>query len=70
MVYSDGNGQVYALGVVPHSHIAIVAYSTEDGEIIKQVIYTKYFGVEWNTNVRVSVWISFLSVGYTKQQEF
>uniref|UniRef100_A0AAQ4RMV1 ER membrane protein complex subunit 1 n=1 Tax=Gasterosteus aculeatus aculeatus TaxID=481459 RepID=A0AAQ4RMV1_GASAC len=37
-VYSGGNGEVYALGVVPHSHIAIVAYSLEDGEIIKQVI--------------------------------
>lgn len=41
MVYSDGNGEVYALGVVPHSHITIVAYSTEDGEIIKQVNYIK-----------------------------
>lgn len=38
-MYSGGNGEVYALGVVPHSHIAIVAYSVEDGEIIKQVIY-------------------------------
>lgn len=37
-LHSGGNGQVYALGVVPHSHIAIVAYSLEDGEIIKQVI--------------------------------
>lgn len=37
-MYSGGNGEVYALGVVPHSHIAIVAYSVEDGEIIKQVI--------------------------------
>lgn len=37
-VYSFGNGEVVALGVVPHSHIAIVAYSVEDGEIIKQVI--------------------------------
>uniref|UniRef100_A0AAQ5Z3T8 ER membrane protein complex subunit 1 n=1 Tax=Amphiprion ocellaris TaxID=80972 RepID=A0AAQ5Z3T8_AMPOC len=36
-VYSDGNGEVYVLGVVPHSHIAIVVYSMEDGEIIKQV---------------------------------
>ncbi|XP_041859597.1 ER membrane protein complex subunit 1 isoform X2 [Melanotaenia boesemani] len=36
-VYSGGNGEVYALGVVPHSHIAIVAYSLEDGEILKQV---------------------------------
>lgn len=37
-VYSGGNGEVYALGVVPHSHIAVVGYSLEDGEIIKQVI--------------------------------
>lgn len=37
-VYSGGNGEVYVLGVVPHSHIAIVTYSVEDGEIIKQVI--------------------------------
>uniref|UniRef100_A0A8C2WJX7 ER membrane protein complex subunit 1 n=1 Tax=Cyclopterus lumpus TaxID=8103 RepID=A0A8C2WJX7_CYCLU len=35
-VYSGGNGEVYVLGVVPHSHIAIVAYSLDDGEIIKQ----------------------------------
>lgn len=37
-VYSFGNGEVVALGLVPHSHITIVAYSVEDGEIIKQVI--------------------------------
>lgn len=37
-MYSFGNGEVVVLGVVPHSHIAIVAYSLEDGEIIKQVI--------------------------------
>uniref|UniRef100_A0A7N8YIJ1 ER membrane protein complex subunit 1 n=1 Tax=Mastacembelus armatus TaxID=205130 RepID=A0A7N8YIJ1_9TELE len=36
-VYSDGNGEVYALGVVPNSHISVVVYSVEDGEIIKQV---------------------------------
>ncbi|XP_029012302.1 ER membrane protein complex subunit 1 [Betta splendens] len=36
-VYSGGNGEVYALGVVPHSHITVVAYSVEDGEIIKQI---------------------------------
>lgn len=36
-VYSGGNGQVLVLGVVPHSHITIVVYSMEDGEIIKQV---------------------------------
>lgn len=37
-MYSFGNGEVVALGLVPHSHITIVAYSVEDGEIIKQVI--------------------------------
>lgn len=37
-VYSDGTGEVFVLGIVPHSHIAIVVYSLEDGEIIKQVI--------------------------------
>ena len=36
-VYSGGDGEVYALGVVPHSHLAIVAYSVDDGEITKQV---------------------------------
>ncbi|KAM3618234.1 uncharacterized protein V6R79_017759 [Siganus canaliculatus] len=36
-VYSDGNGEVHALGIVPHSHITIVTYSLEDGEIIKQI---------------------------------
>ncbi|XP_075898482.1 ER membrane protein complex subunit 1 [Nelusetta ayraudi] len=50
MVYSDGNGQVYALGVVPHSHIAIVAYSTEDGEIIKQISVE----APWLSNVQES----------------
>lgn len=52
-VYSGGNGEVYALGVVPHSHVGIVAYSVEDGEIIKQVtlIYRsrlKYIHAVWN----------------------
>uniref|UniRef100_A0A672G0Y0 ER membrane protein complex subunit 1 n=1 Tax=Salarias fasciatus TaxID=181472 RepID=A0A672G0Y0_SALFA len=36
VVYSGGNGEVYVLGIVPHSHIAVVEYSLEDGEIIKQ----------------------------------
>jgi len=37
-VYSGGSGEVYVLGVVPHSHIAVVVYSVDDGEIIKQVL--------------------------------
>uniref|UniRef100_A0A8C4ED00 ER membrane protein complex subunit 1 n=1 Tax=Dicentrarchus labrax TaxID=13489 RepID=A0A8C4ED00_DICLA len=49
-VYSDGNGEVYALGIVPHSHIAIVAYSVEDGEIIKQMSVE----AAWLSNIQAS----------------
>uniref|UniRef100_A0A8C9Y673 ER membrane protein complex subunit 1 n=1 Tax=Sander lucioperca TaxID=283035 RepID=A0A8C9Y673_SANLU len=49
-VYSGGNGEVYALGVVPHSHIAIVAYSLEDGEIIKQISVE----APWLSNIQAS----------------
>uniref|UniRef100_A0AAY4DFX6 ER membrane protein complex subunit 1 n=1 Tax=Denticeps clupeoides TaxID=299321 RepID=A0AAY4DFX6_9TELE len=35
-VYSSGNGDVFVLGLVPHSHIVVVAYNIEDGEIMKQ----------------------------------
>ncbi|XP_029994937.1 ER membrane protein complex subunit 1 isoform X2 [Sphaeramia orbicularis] len=49
-VYSGGNGEVYVLGVVPHSHIAVVVYSVDDGEILKQ------FSVEaaWLSNIQTS----------------
>ncbi|KAJ8257638.1 hypothetical protein GJAV_G00188030 [Gymnothorax javanicus] len=36
-VYSGGNGEVYVLGVVPQSHLTIIEYNFEDGEILKQV---------------------------------
>uniref|UniRef100_A0A3Q3WT33 ER membrane protein complex subunit 1 n=1 Tax=Mola mola TaxID=94237 RepID=A0A3Q3WT33_MOLML len=49
-VYSSGNGEVYAMGVVPHSHIAIVAYSAEDGEIIKQITVE----APWLSNIKSS----------------
>lgn len=53
-VFSFGNGEVVVLGVVPHSHITIMAYSVEDGEIIKQVIEDfpsnmKYINGMWHT---------------------
>ncbi|XP_063064520.1 ER membrane protein complex subunit 1 [Engraulis encrasicolus] len=35
-VYSDGQGEVLVLGVVPNSHIVVIAYNIEDGEIMKQ----------------------------------
>ncbi|XP_056279618.1 ER membrane protein complex subunit 1 [Pseudoliparis swirei] len=49
-VYSGGNGEVYVLGVVPHSHITIVAYSLEDGEIIKQISVE----APWLSNIQAS----------------
>uniref|UniRef100_A0A673WQ47 ER membrane protein complex subunit 1 n=1 Tax=Salmo trutta TaxID=8032 RepID=A0A673WQ47_SALTR len=36
-VYSGGEEEVYVLGLVPNSHLTIIAYSLEDGEIIKSV---------------------------------
>ncbi|MCI4387380.1 hypothetical protein PGIGA_G00073390 [Pangasianodon gigas] len=36
MVYFGGNGPLFILGVVPNSHIVIVEYNIEDGEIMKQ----------------------------------
>ncbi|XP_055788673.1 ER membrane protein complex subunit 1-like isoform X2 [Salvelinus fontinalis] len=35
-VYSGGEEELYVLGVVPNSHLTIIAYSLEDGEITKQ----------------------------------
>ncbi|CDQ94612.1 unnamed protein product [Oncorhynchus mykiss] len=40
-VYSGGEEEVYVLGVVPNSHLTIIAYSLEDGEIIKQVFWSR-----------------------------
>ncbi|XP_064137451.1 ER membrane protein complex subunit 1 isoform X3 [Loxodonta africana] len=37
MVYSYGSGVVWALGVVPFSHVNIVKFNVEDGEIVRQV---------------------------------
>ncbi|XP_006883655.1 PREDICTED: ER membrane protein complex subunit 1 isoform X4 [Elephantulus edwardii] len=37
MVYSYGSGVVWALGIVPFSHVNIVKFSVEDGEIVQQV---------------------------------
>ena len=36
-VYSGGQGEVLVLGLVPNSHIVIVSYNIEDGEIMEQV---------------------------------
>ncbi|KAK3519101.1 hypothetical protein QTP70_016312 [Hemibagrus guttatus] len=36
MIYFGGNGPLFILGVVPNSHLVIVEYNIEDGEIMKQ----------------------------------
>lgn len=37
-IYSGGNGLVFVLGLVPNSHIVIVEYKIEDGEIMNKVL--------------------------------
>ncbi|XP_072553189.1 ER membrane protein complex subunit 1 [Salminus brasiliensis] len=49
-VYSGGNGQVFVLGVVPNSHIVIVEYNIEDGEIMKQ----KSVAAPWMSSLQSS----------------
>ncbi|XP_041655802.1 ER membrane protein complex subunit 1 isoform X2 [Cheilinus undulatus] len=49
-VYSGGNGEVLILGIVPHSHVTIVAYNLEDGEIIKQISVE----APWLSNIQSS----------------
>ncbi|XP_061639785.1 ER membrane protein complex subunit 1 [Phyllopteryx taeniolatus] len=49
-VYSGGTGEVFALGVLLHSHVTVVTYSLEDGEIIKQVSVE----APWLSNIRAS----------------
>uniref|UniRef100_A0A8C8JD76 ER membrane protein complex subunit 1 n=1 Tax=Oncorhynchus tshawytscha TaxID=74940 RepID=A0A8C8JD76_ONCTS len=45
-VYSGGEEEVYVLGVVPNSHLTIIAYSLEDGEIIKQACDINLFSAD------------------------
>ncbi|KAM8830713.1 ER membrane protein complex subunit 1 [Synchiropus picturatus] len=49
-LYSGGSGEVYALGVVPHSHVAVVVYSVDDGEIIRQMSVE----APWLSNIQSS----------------
>ncbi|XP_061538372.1 ER membrane protein complex subunit 1 [Phycodurus eques] len=49
-VYSGGTGEVFALGVLLHSHVTVVTYSLEDGEIIKQVSVE----APWLSNIQAS----------------
>lgn len=37
MVYSYGSEVVWTLGIVPFSHVNIVKFNVEDGEIVQQV---------------------------------
>ncbi|NXU92653.1 EMC1 protein, partial [Xiphorhynchus elegans] len=37
LLYSRGTGVIHVLGIVPQSHLNVLTFSVEDGEIIKQV---------------------------------
>ncbi|XP_036208720.1 ER membrane protein complex subunit 1 isoform X9 [Myotis myotis] len=41
-VYSYGSGVVWALGIVPFSHVNIVKFNVEDGEIVQQSLDLEY----------------------------
>lgn len=38
LLYSHGTGVIHVLGIVPQSHLNILTFSVEDGEITKQVV--------------------------------
>ncbi|XP_036304510.1 ER membrane protein complex subunit 1 isoform X8 [Pipistrellus kuhlii] len=42
MVYSYGSGVVWALGIVPFSHVNVVKFNVEDGEIVQQSLDLEY----------------------------
>lgn len=37
LLYSHGTGVIHVLGIVPQSHLNILTFSVEDGEMTKQV---------------------------------
>ncbi|NWI88092.1 EMC1 protein, partial [Pitta sordida] len=37
LLYSHGTGVIHVLGIVPQSHLRVLTFSVEDGEITKQV---------------------------------
>ncbi|XP_054250881.1 ER membrane protein complex subunit 1 isoform X1 [Indicator indicator] len=37
MLYSHGTGVIHVLGIVPQSHLTILTFSVEDGEVTKQI---------------------------------
>ncbi|KGL83409.1 ER membrane protein complex subunit 1, partial [Tinamus guttatus] len=37
LLYSRGTGVIHVLGIVPQSHLNVLTFSVEDGEITKQM---------------------------------
>ncbi|NXS23588.1 EMC1 protein, partial [Mystacornis crossleyi] len=37
LLYSRGTGVIHVVGIVPQSHLNVLTFSVEDGEITKQV---------------------------------
>ncbi|NWW39847.1 EMC1 protein, partial [Panurus biarmicus] len=38
LLYSRGTGVIHVVGIVPHSHLNVLTFNVEDGEITKQVV--------------------------------
>jgi len=38
LLYSHGTGVIHVLGIVPQSHLSVLTFSVEDGELTKQVL--------------------------------
>ncbi|NWT74598.1 EMC1 protein, partial [Prunella himalayana] len=38
LLYSRGTGVIHVVGIVPQSHLNILTFSVEDGEITRQVV--------------------------------
>lgn len=38
LLYSRGTGVIHVLGIVPQSHLSVLTFSVEDGEITEQVM--------------------------------
>ncbi|XP_062449539.1 ER membrane protein complex subunit 1 isoform X1 [Rhea pennata] len=38
LLYSHGTGMIHVLGIVPQSHLNVLTFSVEDGEITKQIV--------------------------------
>lgn len=41
LLYSRGTGVIHVVGIVPQSHLNVLTFNVEDGEITRQVVEPK-----------------------------